>query len=113
MWQARPSMAERTAGVERPGAWWVEMVKLALTVFCVLVGALAVAWALPERMRLQEKEWELRAAQREEALVRAERAVCETHYRALREDPEFIEEMARDRLDRCRAGERVWRIERK
>lgn len=99
--------------MERRSAFWQELVRLALAVFCVGLGALVVAWALPERLRLREKEAQLQMALREEALVRAEREVMELHYRALREEPEYTEALARDRLDRCRPGERVWRIERK
>jgi hypothetical protein len=88
------------------------MVRLALAVFCVGLGAMVVAWGLPERIRLRAAEGELEAVLRQEAAFRAEKEVFEVHYRAMREDHEFAEVMARDRLDRCRPGERVLRIER-
>jgi cell division protein FtsB len=61
---------------------------------------------------LAAKEQELAEVLSREAEVRAEKTVSEIEQRALREDPVFLETMARDRLDYSKPGERVLRIQR-
>lgn len=90
-----------------------DLVRVALAVFCLGVGGLVVASAFPERRRLHEKEGELFEVMLQEAKMREEKRVCETLHRALsEEDQGFFEAQARDRLGRCRAGERVFRFDR-
>ena len=50
------------------------------------------------------------AKEREEKVL-ADREYHQIEHRALREDPEFLEIHARDRLDYYRAGERVLKFE--
>jgi cell division protein FtsB len=47
-----------------------------------------------------------------EKKVLAEKEYRETEYQALKEDPEFLELNAMDRLNLHREGERVYRIKR-
>ena len=83
-----------------------------VAVLCLGVGVLVVASSVPERKRLADKEQELVEVLGREGEVRAVKAACEIEQRALREDPEFLETMARDRLDYSQPGERVLRIQR-
>jgi hypothetical protein len=90
----------RTRVIE--GAW-----KLAFVAFCVAVGFVVVATAFPQRRQLGRLEEKLRLAQAQEESVLAEKEYHQVEYRALREDPAFLEIHARDRLDYYREGERV------
>lgn len=81
--------------------------KLAFVAFCVSVGFVVVATAFPQRRELIKLEAKLKEAQEQEELMLADREYHQIEYRALREDPAFLEIHARDRLDYYREGERV------
>ncbi|MEP4079749.1 hypothetical protein [Haloferula sp.] len=85
---------------------------LILCLFGLSVGLVAVATALPQKRKLEEKEMEyahyLKREQEELALKEDKKAA----YEALREDREYLEIHARDRLPLHREGESVYRIER-
>lgn len=81
--------------------------KVAVVVFCVAVGFVVVATAFPQHRQLEKLEAKLRLAEEQEESVLAEKEYHQTEYRALREDPAFVEIHARDRLDYYREGERV------
>lgn len=114
-----PAMARRDQtkllGVSRIEArteWIRSLNRMVVAVLMLGLGVVVVASAVPERKRLAEKEQQLRQANVREAEVRAEKEAEEVHYQALKEDPQFLETMARDRLDYCRPDERVLRIQR-
>lgn len=89
---------------------WVNGVILCL--FALSVGFVAVATALPQKRRLAETEAKLaRVLQRENEVV-ARKQDADAAYRAMREDPEYLEIHARDRLNLHRQGERIYRVER-
>jgi cell division protein FtsB len=91
--------------------WLRDLVCLASTVLCFGLGALAVAWAMPQRRCLEKHKMKLAVALKEEATVRKEKEAYEILHRALLEgDLDYLENEARDRLDRCRPGERVFRF---
>jgi hypothetical protein len=75
--------------------------------FCVAIGFVVVATAFPQRRELEKLEVKLQLAKERESGVLADREYHQIEYRALREDPSFLEIHARDRLDYYRAGERV------
>lgn len=79
---------------------------------CASVGFVVVASAVPQRHELEKLEARLEEAREREGHVLAERERMRVEHRALREDPEFLETQARDRLDYCRDGERVLRLQR-
>lgn len=81
--------------------------KLAFVGFCLAIGFVVVATAFPQRRELGKLEEKLRLAQEQEESVLAEREYHQVEYRALREDPAFLEIHARDRLDYYHEGERV------
>jgi hypothetical protein len=81
-------------------------------IFCVAIGFVVVATAFPQRRELERLEAKLEEAKLREATALAEREYHQTEYRALREDPEFLEMHARDRLDFYREGERVLKFSR-
>ena len=86
--------------------------RLVFVAFCVAIAFVVVATAFPQRRELDKLEAKLKLAVERERLVNAERNHRKIGLRALREDPEFLEIHARDRLDYCRDGERVLRIRR-
>lgn len=98
--------------IEKRGDFIRGLNRTVVAVICLGVGVLVVASSIPERKHLATKERELAEVLGREAEVRAEKTVCEIEQRALREDPEFLETIARDRLDYSKPGERVLRIER-
>ena len=73
----------------------------------IAVGFVVLATAFPQRKELQRLEQKLLVAQNRESQVNADREFREIEYRALREDPAYLENHARDRLDYYREGERV------
>lgn len=83
-----------------------------LCVFGLAVGSLAVATAIPQVHKRAEKELELARVLDRERQVIAEKDDRKASYEALRDDPEYLEIHARDRLDLYRPGEKIFRIER-
>lgn len=79
-----------------------------LIVLCVAVGVLSV----PQLRELRSLNEELRRAEAQEEHARAFNEQKERELKALREDPRYLELVARDRLDLQRPGERIYRIKR-
>lgn len=81
--------------------------RIAFVTFCMAIGFVVVATAFPQRRELERLEAKLKLAQEQEASIVADKEYHLIEYRALREDPAFLEIHARDRLDYYREGERV------
>ena len=86
--------------------------RLAMIAFCLSIGFVVVATAVPQRREVLRLEAKLQSALRQEEGICGERDQRQIELRALREDPEFLEVHARDRLDMCEEGERVFRFPR-
>jgi cell division protein FtsB len=86
--------------------------RLAMMLFCLSIGFVVVATAFPQRREVLRLEERLKKALQQEAGISAEREQRQIELRALREDPVFLEVHARDRLDLCEEGERVFRFPR-
>jgi hypothetical protein len=86
--------------------------RVAFLGFCVAIGFVVVATAVPQRRELLKLEVKLQAAMEREELVLADRDYHMVEHRALREDPAFLEIHARDRLDYYQEGERVLKFKR-
>lgn len=85
---------------------------LLLCALGLAIGSLAVASALPQKREREVKQRELERIRDKEARVIIRKEDKAATYRALREDPEFLELHARDRLNLHRPGETIYRIER-
>ena len=97
--------------LEKRSRWLRNLVRAAGALLCLVLSGMAVAWAMPQQRRLKEKELELLKIQREEAAIRRQKEIYEIRHRALLEgDKDYLETEARDRLDRFRPGERVFRF---
>ncbi len=81
--------------------------RIVFVVFCMAIGFVVVATAFPQRRELAKLEAKLQFAKEREATILADREYHQIEYRALREDPAFLEIHARDRLDYYREGERI------
>jgi cell division protein FtsB len=81
-------------------------------IFGMALGFVVVATAVPQLREMEKLEVRLQQAKDRESTIMAERDQRRVELRALREDPEFLEIHARDRLDYCREGERVLRYRR-
>jgi hypothetical protein len=81
--------------------------RVVFVMFCISLGFVVVATAFPQRRELEKLEAKLELAKQREASINADREYHQVEYRALREDPSFLEIHARDRLDYYREGERV------
>lgn len=88
------------------------MNRLVFVLLCASMGFVVVATSVPQRRELAKLEQRLQLAREHEEHVLAERDRMRVEHRALREDPEYLETQARDRLDYCREGERVLRLAR-
>lgn len=71
-----------------------------------------IAKCLPEFRKLQSAEEELMLVQASEAAINAQYDQQLREYRALEQDPNFLEIYGRDRLDLYKEGERVFRFSR-
>jgi cell division protein FtsB len=85
---------------------------LILCLFGLSLGLVAVATALPQKRKLDEKEMEYAQVLARESEVLALKEDKAAAYEALREDPEYLEIHARDRLPLHKDGESIYRIER-
>ncbi len=81
--------------------------RFTFVIFCVAIGFVVVATAVPQRRELGRLEAKLKLAKEMEANVKSDEENHRIEYQALREDPAFLEIHARDRLDYYREGERV------
>lgn len=81
--------------------------RVVFVMFCMSLGFVVVATAFPQRRELEKLEAKLELAKQRESTINADREYHQVEYRALREDPLFLEIHARDRLDYYREGERV------
>ena len=81
--------------------------KLSFVAFCVAIGFVVVATAVPQRRQMERLEAKLALAKDRAAVVAADVEYHKIEYRALKEDPAFLENQARDRLDYYREGERI------
>jgi cell division protein FtsB len=86
--------------------------RVVFVMFCTAIGFVVVATAIPQRRELDKLELKLKAAKEREQSVLADREYHYVEHRALREDPAFLENYARDRLDYYRPGERVLKFKR-
>lgn len=84
--------------------------KVAMILCSIVLGLVVVATAMPQRRQLDKLEGKLEVERQREAEIMAQRDYRKIELRALREDPEFLEIHARDRLGYCRPGERVLRF---
>jgi len=81
--------------------------RISFVAFCMAIGFVVVATAFPQKREMEKLEAKLALAKLREAAVSADREYHQVEYRALREDPSFLEIQARDRLDYYREGERI------
>lgn len=79
---------------------------------CLSLGFVVVAAAFPQKRQLDRLEEKLEEARERESQVVFQRDCREVELKALREDPEYLELHARDRLGYSRPGERVLRFKR-
>lgn len=86
--------------------------RIVFGVMGLVLGLVVVASALPQKRHLQDLEFELARVLAAEQKVLAEKEYRETEYLALKEDPEFLELKAMDRLNLHRKGDKVYRIQR-
>lgn len=86
--------------------------RIIFAVMGLVLGMAVVASALPQKRKLEDLEFKLARAQEDEQRVLAEKEHREIEYRAMKEDPSFLELKAMDRLNLHREGERVYRIKR-
>lgn len=89
---------------------WVNAVALCL--FALSVGALAVASALPQQRKLADKELELERVLQAEAAVLDDVEDSRASFEAMRTDPEYLELMAIDRLNLYWEGSTIFRRDR-
>ena len=82
-----------------------------LMIVCSLsLGFVVVAMAFPEQRELESLEEKLAEAQANHQAVVDERDARQIELKALREDPEYLELHARDRLGYYLPGEKVLRF---
>lgn len=86
--------------------------QVAFLVFCLAIGFVILAAAFPQRERLTLLETRLKAEQARETSILAKKDDIASEFRAIRQDPAYLEIQARDRLDYYREGEKVLRIKR-
>lgn len=86
--------------------------RIVFIAFCVSMGFVVVATAVPQWRELGKMEAKLKDAEQREQIVNTEREHRRIELKALREDPAYLEIHARDRLDYSREGERVLRFRR-
>lgn len=88
------------------------LVRCAFVLFCVSLGFVVLAMAVPQNKSLQRLEAKLAETKEREKLALAERDHRRIELQALREDPAYLEVHARDRLGMYREGEKVLRFKR-
>ena len=98
-------MCARTRGLRR-----LNVISFYVLVIFACFGVIATC--LPEFRNLQSSEEELAKVQEEELAMNAQVDQQLREYRALEQDPYFLEIYGRDRLDLYKKGEHVFRFSR-
>ena len=84
--------------------------RAAFSIF-LLTGCIALAvLSVPQMRALRSLNEELARANAQESHVLSQREQRRRELAALRDDPAYLELVARDRLDLYRTGERIYRI---
>lgn len=78
----------------------------------LVLGMAVVASALPQKRKLDDMKYKLVQVLAEERRVMAEKEYRDNEYKALKEDPAFLELKAMDRLNLHREGGKVYRFKR-
>jgi hypothetical protein len=86
--------------------------RIIFAVMGLVLGLAVVASALPQKRKLEDLEFKLARVLEDEQRVLAEKHHRELEYRAIKEDPAFLELKAMDRLNLRREGDRVFRFKR-
>ncbi len=86
--------------------------RIIFALMALILSLAVVASALPQKKRLADLKFKLAQTLAAEEQILAEKEFRETELRALKEDHEFLELKAMDRLNLHRHGEKVYRIER-
>jgi len=86
--------------------------RIVFGVLGLVLGMAVVASALPQKRRLTDLEFELARVLEAEKKIVAEKEYREIEYHALKEDPQFLELKAMDRLNLHREGDKVYRMKR-
>ena len=86
--------------------------QVAFLVFCLAIGFVILAAAFPQGEKLALLETKLKVEQAREAAIIAVKDDITSEFRAIRQDPAYLEIQGRDRLDYYREGEKVLRIKR-
>lgn len=83
-----------------------------MMVFAIFLGAAGIIGAKfwPEIEKLNRLKIQTQALEIREAQLRLTRDRLRDEYQRLRDDPEYVEIVARDRLDLVRPGETVFRF---
>lgn len=87
-------------------------VRLALCVLALTACCAFLVAALPHQKELDKLHSDLGEVIEEESVVIERKDAKERELRAIEEDPEYLEMIARDRLDYYKPGEHIFRIER-
>lgn len=112
MARKRKTITGRVTRLEARTRAYGMFTQVAFLVFCLAIGFVILAAAFPQKQKLAELEGRLKAEQAREAAVVAVKEDLASEFKAIRQDREFLEIQARDRLDYYREGERVLRIKR-
>lgn len=84
--------------------------RLMFVVFCSSIGFVVFATSVPQQREHQKLRAKLADTLKREHLVVNDANNRRIELQALREDPDYLEVQARDRLDFQREGERILRI---
>ena len=87
--------------------------RAAFTIFLVTGCVAMAALSIPQMRKLRSLKEELARANAQEHHVRSHKERKSRELIALRDDPAYLELVARDRLDLYRSGERIYRIKKK
>jgi uncharacterized membrane protein YgaE (UPF0421/DUF939 family) len=98
---------EKLRGLQTRTRFFVFCQRMMMLACGLSFGLLVVAMAMPQKRVLDDLELALEKASARERAAYDEKRDYETELRALREDPEYLEIHARDRLDFHRQGERI------
>jgi hypothetical protein len=105
---SNPGLQRLQARTRIIGVAW----RSSFVVFLASAGFAVFAASYPQDRVIRELERQQVTAEELERQVQAEREHRAIELRALREDPAYLELLARDRLDSCLEGEKVLRIRR-